>query len=244
MKKLVALLIFLVLPFQLIAKNKSLLIFAGAGMREPLNEIGKKFNEHYKIEVIYDYEGSGRLGNKILAGQTPDIFIPGSMRWAKILKNKGYIEKCYPIAYHIPVIITPLKDKKVVKLKDLLKPHVSVVLGNPQACAIGKVSLKIFKKANISWKKLNIVALGVTVKQLVHWIEGNNADASIVWQADAKESGKVRIVQIPEKFNTIAVIPACVVKNPPHPNLVKTYIKFLLTQGKKYFAKYGFKVVK
>ena len=53
---------------------------------------------------------SGRLGNKILAGQKPDVFILGSEKWAKILQ-KTILKNCTSIAYHIPVIITSLDNK-------------------------------------------------------------------------------------------------------------------------------------
>ena len=243
MKKLFISLLILLFPLSVWA-GEALLIFAGAGMRLPLNVIGKEFEKRYHVQVIYDYEGSGRLGNKILAGQKPDVFIPGSERWAKILKKKGYVKKYFPIAYHIPVIITPLDDTKVNSLKDFLKKDVRLVLGDPKACAIGKVSQKIFKKAGLDEKKMQIVARGVTVKQLVHWIEGENADASIVWHADAVQSGKVRIISIPKEINHIVMIPVCKMTQTPHPEITKKYIEFLLTEGKKIFAKFGFKISK
>ncbi len=120
MKKCLLIFMFVVFPFYVWAGDY-LLIFAGAGMRLPLDVIGKEFEKLYHVQVIYDYEGSGRLGNKILAGQKPDVFIPGSERWAKILKKKGYVKEYFPIAYHIPVIITPLTNKKVNGLKDFIK---------------------------------------------------------------------------------------------------------------------------
>lgn len=224
--------------------NNYLLVFAGAGMRLPLDDIGKQFKKLYGIEVIYDYEGSGRLGNKILAGQRPDIFIPGGEKWAKLLKNKGYVKSYRPIALHIPVIITPIGDNKVNSLQDFLKKDVYLVLGDNKACAIGRVSNLIFKREKIDKNKLKILAKGVTVKQLVHWIEGKNADASIVWHADAVQSGKVRIVTIPDEINCVDIIPVCEMSNAPHPKIAQNYINYLLSEGKSIFKKYGFKVTK
>ncbi len=244
MKKwLVIFLSILFFPLSLWAADY-LLVFAGAGMRLPLDVIGQEFEKLYHVRVVYDYEGSGRLGNKILAGQRPDIFIPGSERWAKILEKRGLVKSYMPIAYHIPVIITPLKNKKVNNLKDFLKEDVRLVLGDPKACAIGKVGQKIFKKAGLNEDKMHIVARGVTVKQLVHWIEGENADASIVWHADAVQSGKVRIVSIPKEINCIAMIPVCTMSQTPHPKMAQKYIEFILTEGKDIFANFGFKVAK
>ncbi len=222
--------------------SEYVLVFAGAGMRVPLNEIGKQFEAKYGIKVVYDYEGSGRLGNKILAGQRPDTFIPGSEKWARTLQKKGYIKKYAPIAYHIPVIITPLDSVKVNSLQDFMKKDVRLVLGDAKACAIGRVGNRIFKKAGLDETKMHVVARGVTVKQLVHWIEGKNADASIVWHADAVESGRVRIIPIPKEVNCIAQIPVCTMKQPYHPKLAAKYIDYLLTEGKVIFKKYGFKI--
>ena len=224
-------------------ESKELLVFAGAGMRLPLNEIGEKFERKYEVKVVYDYEGSGRLGNKILVGQTPDVFIPGSDRWAKILKEKGYIRDYTPIAYHTPVIITPNGNIKINSLTDFINNKNRIVLGDIKACAIGGVSAAIFKKADLEESKMNVKARGVTVKQLVLWIEGNNADASIVWKADAVQSGKVRIIDIPEQYNFISIIPVCQMVK--HKKETSQYVRYLLSaEGKKIFRKYGFEVVK
>ncbi len=224
--------------------QKTLLIFAGAGMKEPLNEAGMIFEKKYGIKVIYDYEGSGRLGNKILLGQTPDLFIPGGSKWSNILKSKGYILYCKPIAQHIPVIITPLSNNKVNNLYDLKKREVTLVIGDDKACAIGRVTNRIFKKAKINKNDLNIVAYGVTIKQLVHWIEAGNADASIVWHVDALESGRVRIIKIPDKFNEKDIIPVCILKDSKNKKVAKKFISFLFSkQGKALFKKYGFSIL-
>ena len=222
---------------------RELLVFAGAGMLLPLNETGEKFEKKYGVRILYDYEGGGRLGNKILAGQIPDVFIPGSDRRAKILKGKGYINDYTPIAYHTPAIITPEGNIKVNSIADFINNKNRIVLGDIKACAIGGVSAAIFKKADLEESKMNIKARGVTVKQLVLWIEGNNADASIVWRADAVQSGKVRIVDIPEQYNFKSIIPVCQMDK--HKEETSQYVRYLLSaEGKEIFKKYGFEVVK
>ena len=223
-------------------KSKEILVFAGAGMRIPLDEIGRNIKKLYGINVLYDYEGSGRLGNKILAGQIPDIFIPGNDKWAKILKKKGYVDEYIPIAFHTPVIITLKGNNKVKSLNDFLDNSNRLVLGDIKACAAGSVSDAIFKKAGLEESAMNIRARGVTVKQLVFWIEGNNADAAIVWKADAVQSGKLRIIDIPKKYNITSIIPVCqIVKDKEN---VDKYIHYLLgTKGKLVFIKHGFNVM-
>ena len=223
-------------------RSVELLVFAGAGMRAPLSKIGEKIEKIYGIRVIYDFEGTGRLGNKILAGQSPDVFIPGSDKWAKILKTKGYVQDYTPIAHHTPVIITPKGNSKVNSLDDFANSSNRVVLGDSKACAIGGASAAIFKKAGIEESAMNIRARGVSVKQIVLWIEGNNADAAIVWKADAVLSGQVRIIGIPEQYNVTSIIPVCQMIK--HKKEANKYIHYLLgVEGKLIFKKHGFDVV-
>ncbi|MEE4351348.1 MAG: molybdate ABC transporter substrate-binding protein [Desulfatiglans sp.] len=221
---------------------KELLVFAGAGMRMPLNEIGQRIKDLHGITVLYDYGGSGRLGNKILAGQIPDLFIPGSDKWAKILKTEGYVEYCVPLAWHGSVIITPKENNRVNSLGDFTDRSNRLVLGDIRACAIGGASAEIFKKAGLEESRMNIRARAVTVKQLILWIEGNNAEAAVVWRADAVQSGRVRIIGIPEPYNIKNIIPVC--RMVRHGKEAEIYVHYLLSvEGKEIFKKYGFEVM-
>ena len=249
LKKYAALLVVLVCVISSTAfaekESKKILVFAGAGMRLPLNEIGKNIEKKYGVKVLYDYEGSGRLGNKILVGQTPDLFIPGSEKWAEILKEKGHVNNYTPIAYHTPVIITPKGNSKVNSLDSFVNSRNRIILGDARACAIGGVSAAIFKKAGIEESRMNVKARGVTVKQLVLWIEGNNGDGSIVWKADAVQSGNVTIVEIPEQYKCINSIPICQMVIMKHKEWTLQYIHYVSSDdGKGIFRKHGFEVVR
>jgi molybdate transport system substrate-binding protein len=220
------------------AAKPEIMVFAGAGMRLPLNEIGRGFNEKYQVEVVYDYGGSGRLANKILAGQA-GIFIPGGEKWAKILKKRGFLEDYSPLALHIPVIITRPADNRIKSFADFSDPNNRIVLGDAKACAIGLATTVILEKAGLAENELNLKARAITVKQLVHWIENGNADASIVWQADALQSNRVKIIEIPRSINYLEIIPVgWTAKAKPE---VFLYIQYLLSaEGRAVFGQYGF----
>ena len=220
------------------AAKPEIMVFAGAGMRLPLNEIGKRFNEKYQVEVIYDYGGSGRLANKILAGQA-GIFIPGGEKWAKILKKRGFLEDYSPLASHIPVIIARPADNRIKSFADFSDPNNRIVLGDAKACAIGLATTVILEKVGLAENELNLKARAITVKQLVHWIENGNADASIVWQADALQSNRVKIIEIPRSINYLEIIPVgWTAKTKPE---VFLYIQYLLSaESRAVFGQYGF----
>ncbi|MCK4486115.1 MAG: substrate-binding domain-containing protein, partial [Desulfobacterales bacterium] len=128
-------------------------------------------------------------------------------------------------------------------LEDFVNKKNRIVLGDVKASAIGGASAAIFDKAGLNASRMQIKARGVTVKQLVFWVEGNNADASIVWKADALQSGKVRLIEIPELYNAIDIIPVCQMVR--HKEEVSQYVRYLLSpEAKRIFKKHGFEVVK
>jgi molybdate transport system substrate-binding protein len=231
-------LVFATAAAQAIAQE--LLVFAGAGMRRPLMEIGDQFERKTGIRVVNDFAGSGRLGNKILLGQKPAVFIPGGAKWAKILVTKGYIRNYTPIAYHTPVIITPKGNRNITSLQGFCNTDNRVVLGDPKAAAIGGISERIFQKSSIRPSMINVKARGGTVKQLVLWVEGNNADAAIVWRADAVQSGKVRVVELADGDIVVDIIPLCLMEEDNE--AATQYAHYVLSaEGKKVFEAHGFK---
>ncbi len=225
----------------------AIIIFAGAGMRTPLYGLGREFAGTFGIEVIFDFQGTGRLGNKILSGQVPDIFIPASMQWAGILERKGLIKDIKPLAYHTPVIITRKENTGLNNISDVLNPDIKIALCDPKADAIGVNSLDILEKAGIDHRTLNVVSRAFTVKTLVDLVEKKYADAAIVWSADAKESADLRIIDIPVEFNTVSVICVCTMKRESeHPDKlegIRYFNNFITGEGKIFFALNGFKLV-
>jgi molybdate transport system substrate-binding protein len=219
------------------------LVFAGSGMRVPLDELGKNFTAETGIQVAYDFDGSGRLGSKILMGVKPDIFVPGSDTWALKLKDEGYVKECVPVAYHTPVIITPKGNHKVKSLSDLTNKKIKLALGDARAAAIGRNNQRMFEKIGLNLSDLNVVARGVAVKQLVQWVESGSVDASIVWRADAVQSGHVETIDLPEGINLIDSIPLCLMSNPSHRDEASNFWTYLLKNGPEMFAKHGFQPI-
>jgi len=201
-------------------KEEVIHAYVGAGMQKPMDEIGKMFEEKYGIKVEYDYAGSGYLYSKILATNEGDIFMPGAHFYLKELEKRGYILKYKNFTKHIPVIVVQKGNpKNITCLEDLGKPGVKVALGD-ENIAIGKTFKKILQKAEkynpgISEKiNKNVVVKGATVKQVLLYVLEGQADAAVVWRADAVENkDKVDIIPIDPKYNGYKDSPNCNTKN-------------------------------
>jgi len=218
---LIVLVLFILLTFTACSTRKkevkSISLCSGAGLIKPINELITAFQKKYGIKVQVHYGGSAEIFGILQTTCGCDVFIPGAYKYTEDALKRGYIVKSSvkKVVLHIPVIIVPKGNPaKIRTLKDLAKPGVKLVLGDPKACAIGKVAKKILEKNHL-WEKIkqNVIAFTPTVNQLLIYIATRQADASIIW-ADmvswAKDKGKLEVIKIPKRQNIIKTIPTAV----------------------------------
>jgi len=187
-------------------------IFAGAGLRQPLDKIIGQFQNHTGRRVLTDYDGSGRLLAKIIASGQGDLFMPGSLFYIEKLKSKGIIHSFKPIVAHTPVIaVNKEKSPLLRSFTDLAKPGIRIALGDPKAMALGKTAMQILDRSGPLREKIiaNVAVYGATVKQLAIYVARGDVDASIIARADAIQfKDKVEMIPIPEAYydeETVAV---------------------------------------
>lgn len=225
---------------------KTLHIYSGAGLRNPMDEIGKIFKEQYNIEIQYNYAGSAQLLSQIELSGKGDVFIPGSAYYYEEADKKGLVDKRHDVAYHIPTIVVPKDNPAEIKsIEDLAKDGVKVVLGDEKACAIGKVGKKVLEKCNLYDKvSKNKVASTATVNELLVYIFMKQADATIMWEDNLKGVEYVDTIEIPKEKNIIKTIPISTVKNSLNKEMAQKFVDFVVSdEGKKIFRDYGFQTI-
>ncbi|MFH1319327.1 MAG: molybdate ABC transporter substrate-binding protein [Bacteroidota bacterium] len=226
-------------------KEKSLLVYSGAGMKDPMNEIAVEFEKEFAIEVNYVYGGSGVIFAKIEMQKTGDVFMPGSGFFMNTAKEKGYIDSSKSVVLHIPVIIVAKGNpKKINSIKDLSKENIRISLAKEDACAICNLAPKIFKKAGIyEYIKKNAVTTSRTnVNELALDVVLNEADAAIVWRSSAKnyiKQNKADIIEINKKVNIIKIIPIAVLNFSKNKEDAEKFKEFVISK-KDVWKKYGY----
>ncbi|MCD6133367.1 MAG: molybdate ABC transporter substrate-binding protein [Candidatus Cloacimonas sp. 4484_209] len=219
-------------------------VYCGAGMRKPMDKIGRAFEKKYGVSVRYNYAGSNTLLSQMELTRKGDCYMPGATMYIEKAKEKGFVDYEKPVAYHIPVIVVPEGNPANIKsLKDLIKPGVRVILGDPKACAIGKLGNKILKKNKIyKGVQKNVIAIAATVNELVVYMCMGQADASIIWKASLLGTeDKTDIIEIPKEENIIKVIPIGRLTFSKHKKIAKRFVDFVASsEGKNIFKECGF----
>ena len=222
----------------------TLFAYVGGGMKNPMDRIGIAFEEKYGVEVKCNYACSPVLLKQIERRRDGDCYMPGSIAYINEAKEKGFIDYEKPVAYHTPVIaVFKESSTKIETLKDLTKPGLKIVFGDPKICAIGRVTNKLLEKNEIHdevWK--NVVSAAKSSSDLPSYLYMRLADVTITWKSTLYGTENIiDIVEIPEKQNYIKMIPIGRLTFSENKEMAKKFVDFVVSdEGKKIFKEYGF----
>lgn len=138
-------------PTAAAARQRSLFVLSGAGMRPPMDEIGKTFEKKTGIQVKYTYAGSACLLTQIDTARQGDAYMPGEKFYLDQARERDFVVESRDIAYIIPVILVSKGNPKHIRtLEDLVRPDVRVGLGDAKATAVGKQADVVLKRAGLT----------------------------------------------------------------------------------------------
>ena len=223
---------------------QSVLVFAGAGLKGPLDEIGTAFTQKYGIAVQYNYGGAGTLVTQMNLTRKGDVFMPGSTVEFQTAKDQGLVDARQLVAYHVPVIaVQKGNPKNIMSLKDFAQPGLKIALGDVNATAIGKAGAKMFKALNITAAvEKNVVTRTPTINELTVIMNAGQADAALL-TLDQINPDKVDAITIPVSENAVLVTPIGITTYTQNTDAANKFIAYVMSdEGKAYFAKHGFPI--
>lgn len=226
--------------------EQTLTVFSGAGLRKPMDEIGKVFEEKYGVRIDYSYAGSAQNLSQIELMEEGDIYVPGATFYIEQAMEKGFISESKDVIYHTPVIGVPKGNPANIQgLDDLAREGVKVVLGDERSAAIGKSSQKILKQKGILEQvEANVVSKDATVNEVMVHIAMGQADACIIWEDNVTDVDEVEIIEIEDEFNDIKIIPVGILSFTKKPDEAKQFLDFVASEeGKAIFTKHGFRTI-
>ncbi|HHT7856184.1 molybdate ABC transporter substrate-binding protein [Pasteurella multocida] len=245
MKKLIVLSTLITATFS--AQAAELYLYAGAGLKDPVEKIVKQFEKETGNNVTIEYGGSGQLLARYNTVKTGDLYLPGSSDYVEKLEKTGDVKESAPLVLHIPVMaIRKEKSAGINSFKALAESNLRLGIGDSKAMALGKGAEKMLELSGYQ-AQLNdkIVVKAATVKQLMLYLLNGDVDAAVVGRSGAwKVRDKVDLLPnpagTPEEKVTIALLAST-----KHPKEAKQLLDlFNSEQGVKYFVNEGFLPIK
>jgi molybdate transport system substrate-binding protein len=218
------------------------MVYCGAGMREPMEDIAALYEEHYGVQVNYNFAGSANLLSQMELTGMGDVYMPGATYYFDAAREKGFVGEERLVAYHVPLIAVPKGNPAgITCLADLATPGVEIELGDPDACAIGKLSNKLLEKNGIEEEVFaNVHARSATVNELLVHVCMGVTDAAIIWE-DLYEDEKMEAVAIPKEQNIVKVVPIGALTFSEYPEDALNFVELVTSdEGKAIFKQHGF----
>lgn len=220
----------------------SILVFSGAGLKAPMQEIGQEFTRKFSIEVQYTYGGSGMLISQMNLTKKGDVFIPGSTVEFSTAQSQGLVDTSHLIAYHVPVIaVQKGNPMNISTIQDFIKPGLKIALGDANATAIGKAGTKMFRKYNITEAvEKNVITRTPTINELTVIMNLGQADAALL-TLDQINPVNMEAISIPTSDNAVLIVPIGMTTFTKNPENAQKFADFVASEtGKAIFEKHGF----
>jgi molybdate transport system substrate-binding protein len=224
-----------------------LMLFCGAGLKPPVDEIVSAFQAAAGVTVVVDYAGSDVLLSKVKAAARGDVFMPGDAYYLERAAAQNLVLTHTTLCYFVPTMLVAKGNPKSIRtLADLLTPGVKLGLGDPEACAVGKQARLLFEKNGIAWEKVQAACTfqSKTVTELGLQIQVGALDAVIVWDATAHYYARHGDeVPIPLEKNVVSEVAAGVLASSARRELAERFLSFAASdEGRKVFATHHYRV--
>lgn len=221
-----------------------LLVYCGAGMKDPMEEIAQVYEEKSGTNIEYTYGNSAQLLSQIELLQTGDAYMPGARPYIQTAIDKGYVNSSVDVVYHVMVIAVPKGNPaNISSVEDLARTGVRVAIGEPSGPAIGKAAQKMLQADGL-WDTVapNIVVKTATVNELVVYLEMGQADAAIIWE-DLYNPDTMDLVEIPEDQGVVDIVPIGSLTFSTNPAEAENFVNFVASdEAKAIFTRHGFTI--
>ncbi len=220
-------------------EGKSLMVYCGAGMTEPFQEISDAFSEETGCEMNVVFANAAQIQTQINTSREGDLFVAGSADELKPVEST--VSESVDLVKHIPVIAVQKDNPKgITSVEDLAGEDVTVIIGDPESTPIGKIAQKVFSDAGIQGS-VNLAATTTTAPQLTTALEAGEADAAIVWKENVK--GDVEIADIEAMENYIKTIPAASLSTTADADTLQAFLDYLQTEkAQDIWISYGYEL--
>jgi len=235
-----------------------LTVFAAASLTDAFKEIGANLQRaNPGVKAAFNFGGSPTLRTQLAQGARADIFASADQSNMQGAQRDGTIAgDPRTFAQNKLTLIVPAANPAgIARLQDLGKSGVKLVLAQKDV-PVGNYARQSFAKMAqdasfgsgfADQVQKNVVSDEANVKDVVAKVQLGEADAGVVYQTDVTPSvrGAVKMIDIPDQFNVIALYPIAVVKGAPNADGAAAFIDYVLSPaGQGVLAKYGFTVVR
>ncbi|HEV2013804.1 MAG TPA: molybdate ABC transporter substrate-binding protein [Candidatus Dormibacteraeota bacterium] len=221
------------------ALSGSITVFAASSLTAAFTTTAADFQKiHPGTMVKLTFAGSSTLVAQIQQGAIGDLFASADQPNMQKLVDAGLIAGSRSIFAHnsLQIVVGAGNPKHITALADLSRSGLVVLLCAP-GVPCGRYAAQALQKAGVS---VTPASQEADVKAVVSKVALGEADAGIVYVTDVKAGAGVQGVNIPPALNVVADYPVAVLKDSQNVPLAEAFVSYLLADGQRTLARYGF----
>lgn len=231
------------------AQQENVILFAGAGMTDVLNELIDSFKVTHNASFTTNWASSGTLVRQMENGATPDLFIAASKKWADYADSLGFVVHPYKkaIAKNSLVLITPKsQNQKPIQIDSTINigqliGNGIISIGDPNHVPAGSYAQQVIDYYGWGNQLKGKILPAKDVRSAMMVVEMGEVPFGIVYLTDALKSQKVSITSLfPEETHQPIVFVASVC-NKKNKMAIKYFEYITAKESGPIWKKHGFK---
>jgi molybdate transport system substrate-binding protein len=236
------------------SRNIELNIFAAASLSEAFNALAEQFRAlNGNVRISFNFAGSQQLAQQVNQGAPVDLLVTANMKQMSEAARSGRIDTAsIRVFAHNRLVLVYPKDNVggVHSLRDLRNAHLKIILAD-KAVPAGQYALDVLDKCSrstvfgSSFRQevlRNVVSYEENVKVVLSKIILGEADAGIVYASDVSQRAPqdVGTIEIPEKFNVVALYPIAVVLDSKRLDDAEKFMTYVFSdEGQAVLVRFG-----
>ena len=217
-----------------------LVLFCATALLKPAREVAADYEKEYGVKIRIEPDSSGALLTKLrVAPDRVDLYLPAEESFMRSARQQKLVAEVIPVArQHVVIAVAPGNPRKIARVEDLLRDGVRVVLPNPELAAVSKSAQRALAGTG-RWEALlerrkssAAVSFAGNVNEAAQAVKIGAADATVVWDATAKEFA-IEPIEAPE-FQARAIEQAvvCIVTASRSPMAALRFARYLTARDR------------
>jgi molybdate transport system substrate-binding protein len=224
-----------------------MLIYCGITMIRPMTEISRAFEQREAVKITLAQGGSEDLYQSLKKSQVGDLYLPGEPSYRSKYVGEGLLGEVQTVGYNQLALVVKKGNPKQVKgdPKELLRPDLTVIIGNAESGSVGKETKDVLEAAGLYQKVLDAALyLAPDSRVLNNAMKKGEADAILNWRATAffpENMAAVDVVDLSPKLAKPQALLLNMLTYSRNKDMARRFMVFTAgAEGQAIFRKWGF----
>lgn len=237
--------------------QETITVLAASSLTDAFGELEQIFERRYPgVEVRTSFGASSALLVQIQQGAPADVYASADTEKMEAAVRGGLVAgEPETFARNREVVLVPRSNPAGIEdFSDLARPGLRLVLAQDEVPA-AEYADEILRNAagdpgyGAEFRRAvleNIRSREADVRAAVNRVVIGDADATFAYASDVTPGirDKVRVVEIPERFNVVATYPIAVLERTENEKLAREWVEFVTgDEGQRVLEKWGFEPV-